>query len=682
MSCRLVLFAILLLGVAPVALAGEVDGLTVARAIRQDLTRPFLYFNQAEKAQLIERIANDPEAAAIFKRVRESADQRLAQTLEPAPPREADTLHGGPHLSYYVSTLAGAFELAFVYQLTGEERYASKAWELAEAVCNLPAWNYRFHEFDTIYGRIWPWNVGDDQVAFGYDIMSARAGRDMAAVYDWLYETLDQPQRDKIRGALLEKVIAPVRGNLDLHWWATAYRCNWVSVCLSGTGMAALALLPEHPTLAGLVADSHNGIRRMYDQLDAGGGWQEGVSYFHYGFLHAAQFSDILRRLSDDRINLFEHPHLKERAVDCIIYNFIPPNRSVNFGDSSSMTVGASAFINLMAAGTGNGRAAWYRREVVPDGSEIYDLLWPRPTAVEPRAPEQASHLFPDIEWAVLRSDFSNPDQFTIASKAGDNDDPHHGHLDCGHFLLFYNGIAFVSETARTPYDDRYFLEDRWTYPSANSLGHNLIFVNGEQQLSAKHKDQPWRRLNGRIVEFRPGAGRDYVLLDPTGVYAGEHLRSWRRHVVLDKPTVALIVDEVRCAPGAEIAVRFHSEAEAEVMDDLVLLESRKGTVALIPLPDEPYTVEAQTHQLISRRDGTEPIIQPYYDLKLTARQDRTLIGSLFVPVADLAEARAVQSSIRRPQSADGQLTFELEYRGQSLGFQFEPTPEGLVLMD
>ena len=51
---------------------------------------------------------------------------------------------------YFYSNRNNAFTLAFVYQMTGDEKYAQKAFEFADAFCNLRSWTVRAHEFPII----------------------------------------------------------------------------------------------------------------------------------------------------------------------------------------------------------------------------------------------------------------------------------------------------------------------------------------------------------------------------------------------------------------------------------------------------------------------------------------------------------------------------------------------------
>ena len=100
----------------------------------------------------------------------------------------------------------------------------------------MPVWILQAHEFRIIYSRVMPWNVPDNQVNFNFDIRTAGLGEQIACVYDWTYEALNKKQRDRIRGTLLEKVITPVRGDYEFHWWTSSYRCNWTGVCLLFNG--------------------------------------------------------------------------------------------------------------------------------------------------------------------------------------------------------------------------------------------------------------------------------------------------------------------------------------------------------------------------------------------------------------------------------------------------------------
>ncbi len=162
----------------------------------------------------------------------------------------------------------------------------------------------------------------------------------------------------------------------------------------------------------------------------------------------------------------------------------------------------------------------------------------------------------------------------TVACKAGMNDDPHHGHLDCGTFNLTWQNLTFVGEIARSSYDEQYFGKLRWDYAEASTEGHNVVRVNGEDQICAKLKDQPWKTgIGGHITQYQSDTDWAYVQMDPTHAYPNQELKSWNRSIVLDKQhNIVVVFDKIGCAIGAEIEVRFHSGVDVEVLKDHVAL--------------------------------------------------------------------------------------------------------------
>ncbi|MEM9983600.1 MAG: heparinase II/III family protein [Bacteroidota bacterium] len=638
------------------SLAQGITSQDIQAAIATDsLTHPYLLFDQAQKAAILQRVATDPESQRIMDRLLAEADMLLYQPVDPdIPPRPTHVRAGWTDLdreNAYGRKLRSyrgkAQTLAFVYQMTGETSYAQKAYEFAEVVCRLPLWTLQAHEFEIIYSRVWPWNVDDDQVNFNFDLGSATTGQTLAWVYDWTYDALSKPQRDRLRGALLEKAITPVRGDYEFHWWAASYRCNWTGVCNGGLGMVALALLKEYPQLADVVAESYNRIDLMMNQLGVDGGWQEGGSYWRYGMDRSALFAYALKRASEGKYNLFENERLQANPVTFPIYLFVPPDRSVNFGDAHDHRIGGSDFFNLLTTETQSPTGAWYREAFLGPGKGMLDLIFPRPS-VAAKAPVQTSRHFRDIVWWVMRSRFTDENKVTVAGKVGKSDDPHHGHLDVGHFILFWRGEDFLKDSGRPYYDEEYFDEARWDYPQASSAGHNVISVNGEGQIPGKLKGQPFNyEVGGKVLRFSSSPEQDYVLMDPTRAYPGQELKAWQRHLSLDKVhDVTLVRDEITTASeGSAVSLRYHSGAQLDVQDSLVLLRGKNGSMALIPLCQDPWELRLGQHAYQPVHATRDFEWLPYLDIAVTATGKQTEVLTVILPVENLAEAKKISRS-------------------------------------
>ena len=598
--------AFALLALTVTASAAETDApKAIAGLAKAPPAHPYLLFTADEKPAILKRIKGDRRSSEVFEKFLLEGRRLVNATtdFEPAPPREIHTRYIGsdPYRRYVAEHAEAAMTLAFLYQMTGDNAYAAKAFEHAEIVCAQESWVQSAHYFPVIYSRVWPYGARDDQVVFHYDITASGMTQRLAYTYDWLYPALTKAQRDRIRGALLEKAITRTRGNYEYHWWATAYKCNWSGICHTGLGLAALTLLHEDPNLVDVVARSHEGVKAMLDHFGTDGGWQEGRGYWAYGLGESVRFIEALKRATKGQVNLYQHRAISPRPMDFALFGLTGA-----FGDGGGGPVGESFVLNKLVAETGDPHAAWYLQNFIRSRDEIFDLLWPVPN-VRAEKPAEASKHFPSVDWAFLRRDFS-ADSVTVATKAGMHDDPHHGHLDAGSFNITWQNLTFIGEPPRTPYDEKFFGAMRWDYLQARSQGHNVIMVNGEEQIVAKLKDQPWREgVGGKITQFGSEPAYAFVGMDNTKAYPGKELKGWQRWIVLDKETnVTVVMDRVKASVGSEIEARFHPGVEFEVGKDRVVL--RPNSLGLAAAME---SLRQRNNPSAAQRERTQPRYAP-----------------------------------------------------------------------
>ncbi len=678
---KVIVFLLAFYCIIPSAFA-DITSKDISSALIKNLEHPYLYFTVKEKAGIRERIEADPDCNDIMERLLAEANRWLHTPVEQTPPARVRNARYNASYDYerFLYKYCGAaYDLAFVYQMTGDERYAKKAFEFVDIVCDQPTWVHSAHEFPQIYDRVWPWGAKDDQVVFSYAQATDHIVFKVAAIYDWLYTALGKRERDRIRGALLEKAVLRVRGNYEYHWWAAAYRCNWCTVCNSSLGVAAMALLTEDPHLTDVVAESYNRVGKTLDEI-RGGGWQEGLGYLNYTVGTSLGFADVLKRVTGGVYNLHEHPRFDD-AVKTFLYCQFPGRKSVHFGDSGGGSVGSYTMYNQLMLETGNRQAAWLRQQLTsgrPSG--IADLFMPV-SDLKPSLPTEASIHFPAVDWVILRSDFTDPENVVIAAKSALHDDPHHGHLDSGHFSLYWRGQEFLCDHGSAGYDRKYFDEERWDYPLASSAGHNTVIVNGEKQLPGKLKNKPWDlSIGGKVLEFRPGKDRDYALMDQTNAYPGKELKSWRRHIILDKPLITVIIDEIECAKGAEIETRFHSTADFNDNGKFAALKSENGMMALIPAVDGDFTIRPGEHAIMMAQKNAKFRTVPYFGTVLKARENRTVIATVILPVEDENEAESIAESLKRDIDREGNLRLSFVRNGKTYSYGFMNGTLGLML--
>jgi hypothetical protein len=629
----------------------------------ETLQHPYLLFNHEEKEQMLEAIRHDRELSEIYEKQLLEAYRYLKMPKDyslPEPGRESRYYAISTLRNFQFAHMRPALQLAFAYQLTGNPEYAGKAFFHAEMLCRIDTWTNPAHRFPQIYDRVWPHGVEDDQVVFSFDLTSARISTHLALVYDWIYDYMDKGQRDRIRGALLENSILRVRGNYEYHWWTSAHRCNWSGVCYSGLGMASLALLKEDPQLVDVVERCYEGVSLMLDELGVDGGWQEGRGYWAYGVGHSVWFMDAIKNQTEGSYNLFAHPKLKDHPVDFVLYTM-----PANFADGGAGPKGDSWFINKLIAETGSQTAAWYRDTFLEPGESIYDLIYREP-GVKATEPEAKSKHFRTIDWAVMQSSFTSEQSMTIVCKAGKNDDPHHGHLDCGNFIISYMGNNFIRDHGSASYDDFYFSAERWDYPEASSKGHNVVFVNGEGQIPAKIKDEPWGEEPGTSIgAFFTSEKQDHVVMNHLeNAYPREEMKSWQRKIVLEKPSIAVVIDKVGSDKHAEIRSRIHPGGTVTTHENYYTISSADEVkLAVVPFSDQPLEIETGRHGSLSANEKSTFEWIQYVDSYRKADQEQTIMGYLVFPFTSRQETDRVLKSVTLQQAAgdDDNLTFSFK---------------------
>ena len=289
---------------------------------------------------------------------------------------------------------------------------------------------------------------------------------------------------------------------------------------------------------------------------------------------------------------------------------------------------------------------------------------------------------FTTIDWVMMRSDFTNPENVMVACKAGKNDDPHHGHLDVGQFMVYWRGHEFIKDLGTATYDEKYFDAEKYDTPHAASRGHNVIFVNGEEQIPGKLKDLPVdETVGGEVIEFRAGENLDYTLMDCTDAYPKRELKKWRRHIVLDKPEITLVLDEVEShRDNPEIEARFHSNFAQQVHDGYTLLDSGDGMMALIPVMEDEWEFRPDRHAYLGLQMNARFEWIPFNGTVVRPDGSSAVLAHVILPVADESEAAAITRSVSRTKGPDSGLTISFTKAGKSYSYTFEKGAGGLVL--
>ena len=168
--------------------------------------------------------------------------------------------------------------------------------------------------------------------------------------------------------------------------------------------------------------------------------------------------------------------------------------------------------------------------------------------------------------------------------------------------------------------------------------------------------------------------------MNPTKAYPNKELKEWKRHIVLDKPEITVVLDEINAEPGSEIEVRFHPGVDFDIQENLTLLDGKNGKMAVIPLSKEVLKVQAGQHpsQFINATSRFSWI--DYFDTEIKSKENKTIVATLIIPVENSEEAEQIAATKALNVDGSGNVTVSFSRKGEKFSFNFENQKGGLEL--
>ena len=452
--------------------------------------------------------------------------------------------------------------MSMAYQLSGEQRYASRAVEEMLAVCAFPDWNPS-HFLDAA------------QMSYGVGIG-----------YDWLYHYMTPAQRSTVREALYR---LGIQASPTDHWYHLS-ETNWNSWCHGCISVAACAIYEDYPTqCAAYLADAVEHLPHFLGLLAPSGAFTEGPGYYGIGVEYAAIAFDTLETVLGTDFGLSDIDGVRQ----CGSYVFAANGnvRAFNYGDGGNGAIAKGAFLHWYANRFHMPELSVYQ-QTGGTGDEALNLLWYDPKLVKGYEPEmqQPDHFLLSPLHESIAS-FRSEDERAIyaAIKSGDNQNSH-SDLDIGTFVLEAMGEIWMEDLGSESYSlprywDNHKEGARWQYYRKRTEGQNVILINpdsfGGQDVDAKCQPD----------DFRSGYDGGYATVDLTDAYDGYGASSVKRGLMIfDHRSRVLLVDEISCTAPSEIYWFGHTHAQITLSDDkktAELMLNGKTLLAQIASPSE-----------------------------------------------------------------------------------------------
>ena len=455
------------------------------------------------------------------------------------------------------SVLERMYTLGLVWQISGNNQYAERAWTELDAARNFPSWQpSKF-------------------------LCVAEMTHAFAIGMDWFYHYWSASRMASIRNAIVNKGFNPGIAAYDGNeWWTRNDANNWNLVCNGGLVLGVLAngtydeakaekilqraLASARPVLGHYTADN--------------GAWYEGSAYWGYSAQYLVRMlSGMESVLGSDFGYLSSKKGLSESGV--VPMHMTGPTESMfNFGDTANYERSGPELF-WFARRYNRPVCASFQRNFCNDGDggpEALDLLWYDPRgsgpAVESVAPDvyfrggttPTSPAYDTLEAGVFREKWNDSRATYLAFKGGHIGDHAHSDLDAGSFILQANGKNWALDMGAESYSMPGIFNtssssgtDRWDYYRKRAEGHNTLVINPgsgpDQRLGYNTQIDFWRSS--------PDGDGSISIVNLTRAYEGanEIRRGFR---LLNDRNDVIVQDEIDLSTASTVWWFMHYNSE------------------------------------------------------------------------------------------------------------------------
>lgn len=436
--------------------------------------------------------------------------------------------------------------LGFVYRITGDKKYAERAWTEMEHVGKYVDWNPK-HFLD----------VGEMTAA-------------CAIGYDWCYDALTEEQR-----AYIEDKIVKFGFNAGASFYAggptgtdfTTARMNWNVVCNGGLMMGAMAIADAQPDKAfSQLSVGMRSLEYMMPEFIPSGAWEEGAGYWEYTMQYMAYLISSLKNTFGSDFHLSEYQGMSNTGR-FYIYSIL--NTSVNnYHDASENLDMPDTMFYLANLFDDQGltEAAMKVRIRKAGGGSVsgsaLDCLWYTPFDENAEVDLPLDAYFQHTESASMRASWDDAQSMAAAFHGG-NVTANHGHIDAGTYVLDMFGKRWAIDLGPEDYNaGDYFGAERNTYYRVRTEGHNLYVIDPDESAG--------QELDAfcPIVTTQSKERGAFQVMDLTSAYRNKADSASRGFMLTDDRRTFIVQDEIELKGTSDIYFFVHTRADVNIIDN------------------------------------------------------------------------------------------------------------------
>ncbi len=500
--------------------------------------------------------------AGLSKSVFDNADALLDMNIYPTLDYELDEEDSILPISREV--MSRMVILGYAWQITGNSKYAERAWVELENVCGYEDW------------------------CTGHFLATAEMALAVSIGYDWFYDYLTQEQKDYLAAKTYEYAVEPALSKNYLKNWFTWSKNNWNSICYSGIGIACMTFAEYFSDeSAEFLSMCYANMPIVFENFTPDGVYAEGPGYSQSGMNSIVYFVATSKNFFGTDFGMSDIDGFKELGYFPVYIT--TPTGVFNFGDNKArmcftpslhwyaseydapllsvyqMWDTADEFTpdtsgNVERSGSGKEDALsllWYDRGYTSDTVNFNN---------EPLAVHLESGVGQPL--VLMRSAYLDENATFAGIKAGYNY-TNHGDLDIGTFVFDSMGERWAEELGPGSYDaPDYFVNlpagGRWKNYCKRAEGQNTLVINPDITL-----DDQYAFAECDFDYFNETANGGECRVNMTDAYRMNGARDVSRTFELyNRRTSLKITDKIKCAIPSEFYWFMHTKAVINISDD------------------------------------------------------------------------------------------------------------------
>jgi hypothetical protein len=529
-------------------------------------------------------------------------------------------------------TISRMVILGYAWQVTGEKKYAARAWKELEKVCSFNDW------------------------CPSHFLAAAEMALAVSIGYDWFYDYLTQSQKDLLAEKTYEYAIKPALSKNYLKNWFTWSKNNWNSICYSGVGIACMTFGSYCPDEAAeFLKMCYTCMPIAFSNFTPDGVYAEGPGYSQSGMNAIVNFVATSKNYLSTDYGMSDIAGFKELGKFPVYIT--TPTGVFNFGDNKARMCFSPSL-------------HWYAAEYDSPLLSCYQM-WDMPETFTPNTSKSTerngdgkedalSSLWYDRSYSTKSADFSSePLAVCLDSDAGqtltlirsaylDKDASfagikggynfiNHGDLDIGTFVFDIMGERWAEELGAGSYDaPGYFTNvpagGRWKNYCKRAEGQNTLVINPDMTL-----DDQYVLAECGFTSFEETDDGGKCSLDMTDAYRmNGALKVTRDFELYNDYSSLKISDNILCVVPSEIYWFMHTKADIDISAD--------GKTAILTIGDKKLKATSHSDGTFSvmkaeRLKGEWEYDDEYSDIrKLTVKLEKVKKAEICITLEALSQ--------------------------------------------